>query len=321
MTQFALLCLIVCLAWAALLMAAGTILAQASWTFLRRAGLDRRILRRPSLLFLIRTLPLNLPAAVIFLGVLPSFLKLEPNETAEQPEWWLIGLAFLSLASAGIFLFRMTVILTRTWQMRRTLLRDARRFDVNGPIPTYIVAAPDGMVAVVGIVHPRLFIGRRVFDCLTSEELQAAIAHEIAHVQAFDNLKQVLLRAMRVPGLFTESEHALRNAAEIAADECALRDQIPPLDLGAAIIKVARLNASPSLTAIAASHLVPDFESSALRMRVEHIQSALEEKSLGEQQGPTCCCCIAGLALLILYFAKLPFWLALTHRVTELLVR
>jgi Zn-dependent protease with chaperone function len=320
MSQFALLCLLVCFASAALLAVAGTILAQVSWTSLRWTGLDRRILHRPFLLFLVRTLPLSLPAAVILLAVLPSFVKLEPRQTAEKPEWWLIGLAALSVTGVGIVLLRMAMILARTWQMRRTFLRCARRLDANAPIPTYVVAAPDCMVAVVGIVRPRLFIGRRVLDCLSREELQAAIAHEIAHVQAFDNLKQVLLRSMRIPHLFIESDRALRDAAEIAADRCALRGQISPLNLGAAIIKVARLNASPVLTAIAASHLVPEFESSALRMRVEHIHSALEEKSLDNEKGATYCG-VAALALLILYFAMLPFWLDITHRVTELLVR
>ncbi len=320
MSQFVLLCVTVCLATTALLLVVGTILAQVSWISLRRKGLDRRILHCPCLLFLVRTLPLSLPAAVTFLAVLPSFLKLEPRQTAEKPEWWVVGLSLFSVLVGTIFVLRVAMILARTSQVRRALLCRARRLDVSSPIPAYAVATPDSIFAVVGILRPRLFIGQRVLDCLTCEELQAAIAHEIGHVQAFDNLKQVILRAIRVPRLLAASDRALLDAAEIAADRRALRNQISPLDLGEAIIKVARLNASPVLAATAASHLVPELDSSALRVRVEHIQSALEERSQ-QVRKVLLYPWIAGLALLILYLVKLPLWLALTHRVTELLVR
>jgi len=202
--------------------------------------------------------------------------------------------------------------------MQRTLLRAARKLDVAALIPAYVVAVPDSIFAVVGIRRPRLFIGQRVLECLTAEELQAAIAHEIAHVRALDNLKQVLLRATRISRVFTDNDHALCSAAETAADARALRKQNSPLDLGAAIIKVGRLRASPALAAIAASHLVPEFASSAVRLRVEHIQSACHEQpARARERGYWW---LGSVAILIAYFVKLSFWLALTHRLTEFVV-
>src|SRR5690348_8797533 len=101
MSAFVLLCVAVCLAATALSIAAGLLATQALWGCLCRTGLQRGILRHPSLLFFIRTLSLSLPVAFVCFAALPSFLVLEPRQTEEKPDWWLAALAAFSLLALG----------------------------------------------------------------------------------------------------------------------------------------------------------------------------------------------------------------------------
>src|SRR5690349_21170362 len=119
MSAFIILCVAVCLAAAALSIAAGVFAAQTLWACLYRTGLQRRILRYPSLLFLIRTLPLSLPVVVVAFAVLPSFLVLEPRQTAEKPDWWLAALALFSVLAFGFVIARFVRTLLSTRRAER----------------------------------------------------------------------------------------------------------------------------------------------------------------------------------------------------------
>lgn len=316
MSAFVSLCVAVCLATTALCIAAGVLAAQALWVCLCRIGLQRRALRYPSFLFLIRTLPLTLPVVFVCFAVLPSFLVLEPRQTAEKPDWWLAALAAFSLLAIGFAMTKLARTLISTRRAEREWMQSARRIDSPASIPIYELKHPDYLVAVVGLFSPHVFLGRRILAALTPEELQAAVAHEVAHVRSFDNLKQALLSATGMRDFFSPIDRAFRSAVEISADERAMSSRVSPLDLGSAIVKVARLKAvAPQ---IAASHLVPDFESSALQLRVDHLQAALEGPSLSK--GLRYGWLIASM-LLMIYLIKLPLWLALAHQLTELLVR
>lgn len=316
MSAFVLLCIAVCLAAAAPSIAAGVLSAQTLSACLSRAGFRRRVLRYPSLLFLIRTSPLSFPLVVVCFAVLPSFLALEPRQTAEKPDWWLTALAVFSLLALGLVIAKLAWVLINTGRAEREWMQSARRIDSPAAIPIYELEHPDSLVAVVGIFSPRIFLGRRILDSLTPEELRAALAHEVAHVRSLDNLKQALLSATGILPFFSRIDCAFRSAAEISADARAMQSRISPLDLGSAIVKVARLRAVAP--AIAASHLVPDFESSALQLRVEHLQAALDGRSRSRRGNYGW---LIASMLLMIYFVKLPLWLGLVHRATELLVR
>lgn len=317
MSEFAILCIAVCLSAAVLSSAAGIIAAHVAWMCLCRIGFQRRLLRHPGLLFFIRTLPLSVPASVVLLAVLPSFLIMEPRETAEKPEWLLLGLAAFSLTAVGVFVLKFAVMFRNTRRAQREWMKSARRLDSPAVIPIYELQNPDSLVAVIGTVSPRIFIGKRILSSLTPEELQAAVAHEIAHVHSLDNLKQALLRASRIFSLFAPIDRAFRSAAEISADERALQSLISPLDLGSAIVKVARFKAP--MPSIAASHLVPECQGAALQLRINHLQALLNEGTT--QPGAGKYGWIAASMLLIVYLGKLPFWLVLAHKLTEVLVR
>ena len=317
MSAFVPLCVAVCLGATALSIAAGVVIAQGLWVCVCRVALERRILRHPLLLFVIRTLPLSLPVVVVCFAVLPSFVALEPRQTTEKPDWWLAALAVFSLFSLGSFTFKLASTLISTRRAEREWMRSARKLDLPAAIPIFELQYPDSLVAVLGIFSSRMFVGKRILGALTPEELQAAVAHEVAHVRSLDNLKQALLRASGMSSLFRHIDCAFRSAAEISADSRAMCGRISPLDLGSAIIKVARFRAT--VPSIAASHLVPDCESSALQLRVDHLQAVLGDglnQARDEKYGWTLLS-----TLLIIYVAKLQLWLVLAHRFTELLVR
>jgi beta-lactamase regulating signal transducer with metallopeptidase domain len=154
--------------------------------------------------------------------------------------------------------------------------------------------------------------------------MEAAIAHEMAHIRALDNLKQLLLNATRFPrflSTMTEIEHSLGCATEISADARALDAKISPLDLGSAILKVARLRAYPTMSAVAASHLVPDFNSSTLRARVERLESLVQQEHGGRARTRNWSWMAGATVVLLIYFIKVDALLVLTHKLTEILVR
>ena len=49
------------------------------------------------------------------------------------------------------------------------------------------------VLAVAGVVHPRLVISRRVMHGLTAEQRDAALRHERAHRTSRDNIKRFLI--------------------------------------------------------------------------------------------------------------------------------
>ena len=317
MSEFAILCIAVCLSAAALSIVAGVVAVHLSWMCLCRIGLQRCLQRHPDLLFFIRTLPLSVPASLVLFAVLPSFLIMEPRETTEKPEWLLLGLAAFSLMGVGVFALKFAGTFRDTRRAQREWMQSARRLDSPAAIPIYELQNPDSLVAVVGTVSPRIFIGKRILSSLTPEELQAAVAHEIAHVHSLDNLRQTLLRASRIFSLFAPIDRAFRSAAEISADERAVQSLISPLDLGSAIVKVARFKAP--LPSISASHLVPESQGAALQLRINHLQALLNEETNPSGAGKYGW--IVASMLVIVYLAKLQFWLLLAHKFTEVLVR
>lgn len=279
--MFYALCIALCLAAMFLVMASTNMLCMAAWWLLRpvlrRVGL-RHIgpAASANLLFTIRALPLLLAFLVTFGFVLPAFLMFEPRSTGElmsRPLLVLAALGALVLLVMGIRGLRLawaTMLAQREWRIA------SRELHVHGiDAPVYRVAGSSALLAVSGVLRPRIFIGGAVADSLTPGELYAALIHEIAHVRSLDNLKQFLLRMTRLP-LWTDIDWI--NISEIAADEAALAQGASVLDLSVALIKVGRLSHARPMDRIVASHLLPVVTGSSMEMRVTHLQELLEGK-------------------------------------------
>jgi hypothetical protein len=101
-------------------------------------------------------------------------------------------------------------------------------------------------LALAGLVRTRILLDPRVAASLTPAELDVAIAHEVAHRRAFDNLKRGAFYCapdfIGSSRMATYVERAWHAAAESLADARAARaDEQRAADLASALIKVARL--------------------------------------------------------------------------------
>src|SRR5262249_53516367 len=132
--------------------------------------------------------------------VLPAFLMFEPRATEEGLELHLIILAFFGAAIVALTLIRGWQVLRATRCLEKEWLRRAERIFPHGlNVPVYRVENEKSLIAVTGIFRARIFVARGVAENLSCEELQAALAHEMAHAAAYDNLKQLLLKMTRLP--------------------------------------------------------------------------------------------------------------------------
>ena len=66
-------------------------------------------------------------------------------------------------------------------------------------VPAERIDSPFPIVALVGVLRPRLFVAATVLDSCTRQELQTVIAHEMAHARTLDNLRRLLLIAVPDP--------------------------------------------------------------------------------------------------------------------------
>lgn len=269
----------ICLALSALLgfNALASAAAEVVWRVCAPLVRRRTATARARLLFALRVLPSALAAALVFALVIPAYLLNEPKNTGE-----IVGVKLFVIAAAsaaGVLLAVWRVV--RTWLATRRLARDwmrhAARVEVEGAgIPAYRLRHRFPVIAVTGVLRPRLFIAEQVFDALTAGELAAALSHERGHVAARDNLKRALLQAVEDALLFAPLGRSLRRAwqceSELAADEFAASSRpAAAIDLASAIIKISRLipaGARPTLPA--GAHLLGD-EEDGLSRRVHKL--------------------------------------------------
>jgi Zn-dependent protease with chaperone function len=197
-----------------------------------------------------------LPAAVsiAFVGILfaPSYWRYEPR-AVEDLDATLAVAALAALILIGAAAMRGYMAWRRASRRTRAWLRVARPLHVDASIPAYQVAIETPMMALAGLCRPRLLVSRGVVDALTTDELRAAIAHEIGHLRARDNLKRLAMIAAPDVLAATRAAAAIQArwaaAAEHAADRAAGGDSDARCALASALVKVARL--TPWATPIA----------------------------------------------------------------------
>ena len=212
------------------------------WTRCGRSLSADRAVRASSLL-VIRLLPAAL-SMVFAAGVfLPAHFLFEPNEARET-----FGLVLYFLAATGGFLLiRSAARALGLWRLGRHLRR--REHGAVSFAPGIVEVSGHTGVSLAGVIAPRILIGPDVVRELTSEELDVAIAHELAHRDAFDNLARWAMACapdlLGLSGRARRIEQAWHEAAESLADWRAVSgDRVRAMHLASALIKVARLSAS-----------------------------------------------------------------------------
>ncbi len=212
-----------------------------------------------SLLFTLRVLPSLLALALVAVLVVPSYLIHEPPHTSESVGGKLALLAAFSMVGLALALGRGVAAWLATRRLVKDWLRAAERIELDSiSVPAYRLRHRFPVIAVVGSLRPRLFVAAHLFDELSADEMRAAVAHEVGHLAARDNLKRAALRACRDVLMIVPTGRALDRAwaecAEAAADEHVARGggASVALDLASALVKIARLvpaGAKPTLPA------------------------------------------------------------------------
>src|SRR6266516_1890697 len=230
--------------------------------------------RRAKIIFGLRSFPAVLAILLVSLFLLPAYLTYEPRTTTENVSFKLALLAVISLIGIGLALFRGFAAWRATRSLTKDWLAHGEPISIKGiNVAAYSIEHPFPIIAIVGVFRPRLFIARRVLDALRNAEIAAATAHECGHLVARDNLKRGLLRACRDALLIVPCGRSLdlawAEAAEIAADEYAAKaGRAAPLDLAAALVKIARMipeGARPTMPA--GAFLVDDYGGVMSRVR------------------------------------------------------
>lgn len=208
---------------------------------------------RAGLLFRLLVLPGAGAAIAGFAIALPTFVAFEPVDTDEPLPRAMIGFALFGVvllargACRAYSAWRATSLTAAEW---RRAGRPVRNLDTT--IQAYAIDLPYPLVAVVGILHPAIFIAECVLNECSTEEVRAMVAHEIAHIRAFDNARRFFLRAC--PDLLGDGgalARAWQGAAEEAADAAVARTPTQALELAQALIRIARL--APACTPALAS--------------------------------------------------------------------
>jgi Zn-dependent protease with chaperone function len=228
---------------------AGSLAARAAWAARRRA----RGASAPCVLRF-RLAPTVAAAAVALTVVAPAFLLFEPRGSGERMPWSLGLLALGGLALGVSAVVRLAAELARTGRVVRAWRQTARRVALPGcPIAAFSVSTVFPVVAVAGVLRPRLFVSAALLRRLTEAELSVVVRHEMGHLRSRDNLKRLLLCAsvdiMSWTRWSRQLDERWHEAAEDAADDHAARATASArLDLADALLKVARLSGSLGLS-------------------------------------------------------------------------
>jgi beta-lactamase regulating signal transducer with metallopeptidase domain len=215
-------------------------------------------------LFALRLLPFALSTLFVIVLCVPSYLWLEPSNTGEEVGWVCSSLGFLGALICSLSIWRIARALLASWRHNR--LCASLGFETHLPgdsAPVVVIENEAPLLAVSGLLHPRLLISRGVVRALSAEELEVAFRHEHAHHASRDNAKRllILLAPDTIPFLpmLRTLECNWSKFTEWAADDQATEgNSLRALSLAAALVRVARMDAGPRVPALATSLLSGD---------------------------------------------------------------
>lgn len=264
-------------------------------------------------LFALRIMPAAGAMFVVCAICIPSYLRLEPDAIQEDVGALCLGAAALGIAVWAFSISRAARALIRSmryvraWRNRAgvTAIADARVWLIDGAGPT---------LALAGVFRPKLVVSRDVVDTLPPDQLAAAVRHELAHANAWDNFKRLLILltpSMALPG---RVEAAWARFTEWSADDRAAEgDPDRSLSLAAALVSVARMG-SPAVPPLATALMA---NAADLQVRVDRL---LRERSEVQPVSPALIggSLLSGAALVTL--ALHPATLSVAYQMLERLV-
>jgi len=264
-------------------------------------------------LFIMRVLPLLGAIVMVALVAIPSFWSLEPSATNEGIAWPAL---ILFTAGALWILFRFGYIVRSCREASRFFALASpmgRSLGVACEIPAYELRGAGPNLFVAGVWRPRLFVSNEAAEILDAQEMQAAVRHELAHARGRDNFKQVVGRFCAFPAL-ASLDHQWLQAAEIAADDRAVSDEMGAAELASALIKVGKASARMAVPDFGMS-LVPENDA-PVSARVQRLLDWKASRPRGSSRA-------AQLSLLLLPVGtiaiNLVWMMGQMHRFTEII--
>ncbi|MCL5735186.1 MAG: M56 family metallopeptidase [Actinobacteria bacterium] len=165
------------------------------------------------------------------------------------PMW--VSFSMWSLVAAGLawLVTRMAwtglVSVRASRRVRRAVLTRALPIATSLSRPVYEAADREVFALTVGFLHPIVLVSKGLREALSSEELQAVLAHEDAHASGHDNLilllSRMIDRALFIfPGV-ARAQAGVRRHVEISADTVASRRIGDTLLVATSVSRVAGL--------------------------------------------------------------------------------
>lgn len=290
-------------------------LVAVSWRWLKLLRAAEQSIA--DLLFVLRVLPLFVSVLITAAFVVPSFQILEPRSIDEGT-----GTLPLAFGAAALLLiaygsYRVISAQIRTSRIVAGWLEGASPIETTAQTTTLTLCSrrETPPLTLVGMREPRVLVSEAAFALLGQDELQVALRHELAHIGSWDNLKKLVFRFAPFPGL-AKMEAAWSQAAELAADDAAVSNLSDALDLAAALVKLSRLvpvEVAPACTV--------GFVTGTIRARIARLLAWDESGNTRLRSIPRWLAIPPVLVVVLSAFATYGPALALTHEVTEWLVR
>ena len=300
------------LTWFSVLNALGTLMAWAAFETVRRRTAAAGRAPGPQTLFAIRMLPLALASVFAFGIFLPVHWAAESREGTEYFGGMLYAVAGISV----LLLVRSTTRIVSAMRACRALRR-------SWPAPAATMVEDGSMpgMSLAGIFRTKVMVGRPVLDTLSKDELEVAVAHEIAHQRSRDNLKRFAMFASADFFGFTGSARQLEQmwnvGVECDADAVAVNgDPKRAANLASALLKVARLGGAA--THVPSSPLWSTFYQAALlELRVRRLVTGTSTPS----SSPLLPAVLLSIMTVSVYAAWTTGLSEAVHEVSEILVR
>lgn len=317
---------LVCLALASFYLLHAALALAASALAPRQAG--RNVRRQPARaaarLLTLRLLPGALAAGIVATVCLPAYVRWEPPAGGERAGYLFLAAALLGLAILSLAAGRALGASLEALSLARACRVAGRAAGLaGGRVPLLIVETEEKVLALAGLLRPRLIVSSAALRALSPAQWEAAVAHELAHWSARDNWKRWLWLA--APDLFPGCragaglERRWRRLREWAADDVAAGgDPRRALALAEALLRMGGAAPAPALT----SALAADSRDLADRVhRLLEVPPAVEEPPRRPFAARAALAVAAAAATLTLAVACLPAAPHLAYRLLELFVR
>jgi Zn-dependent protease with chaperone function len=315
--------LLLALAWFGAVNVVVSAVAASVGGLIDRGALRLRPSNAASVLLALKLVPGVMAVFFTLALFLPAQWQFEPEGAEESAGYTLVAFGVLGVVTLALAArravrdARMTRALERGWIGRA----NGPRTLAGGRVPVYCLPDQAPIISLAGLRWPRVFVARSVLDAFTSDELDVSLAHELAHHQARDNVKRLMVACS--PDLLAlwpsgrVLERRWRAAVEFAADARAVAgSQARALSLASALLKVARL--APAVGASAGGSYF--YDGTLLSARIDRLLASSGPGDAAPSIGRAWSISLGGMTLVAAALAAEGVWLGV-HLATEGLVR